>query len=292
MIDNLRSKKRLFRYAKALLLAIVIPGAFLNGCSGGGDDNDEGIIGTGYLLQGTVSSERRLVKNEVEVKASTGEKTIASIDSDGRFRSGDIEGDGPYLMRVDVGNGQYQYSIGHLDGNAIAQNIHSYTDATARNWFALQGVNVDSEFADEDGLEQMPTGDQYGSIFNSLADIVSLVRQDYGIEAVDLASIPFDADDTGVDLYLNQNPVIINNNQISIIIRDPNNSTQSVAASSLDIATNLTAADGSPPSTPDAVRVLPAGNDELVIVWEPSVDNIGVSGYQIDRHDAISGVHG
>jgi len=270
------------RIRRHVFTALFI-GLAISGCGGGGGDEDGGIIGTGYILRGTVASERALARNEVEVKSSSGETTMASIGSNGRFETNTVVGESPFLLRVDLGNNEFQYSIGHLDGNTITQNVHSYTDATVRNWFAQQGQNVDAQFSANGSSVQLPGSEQYGAIFDSLTGIVALVREDYGIGNVDLADASFDADNTGVDLYLNQNPVIINNSLITIIINDPASGTQSFASSNVSLSSDLEALDTSAPTTPDGVRVLPSGNDELVVVWEPSTDEIGVSGYMIFR---------
>ncbi len=284
-VCKLKATQKLLRGLAIIVLATV----GLNACGGGGDGVDDGgggIIGTGYI-QGTVGSERMLAESGVSIKAAGGERTIATIGNDGRFAETAVIGDSPYLMRVDLGNGNYRYSIGHKVGDGTKQNIHSYTDATARNWFAQNGQNIDSVFDSEAPLSNMPTAVQYADAFNALTNIVGPVTQDYNLAGVDLATVDFTANDTGVDAFLNQNPVIINNGQITIIINDPNSNTQSIATDNLSLGTDLLAADTTPPSTPDSVRVLQASVNEVVVVWEPASDNIGVSSYQLLRDGVL-----
>jgi len=277
-----------WRLLRGTLTAVVL-GAALVSCGGGGDGNgDSGeLIGTGVMLRGTVSTNRVLANNSVDVKASTGEVTNIAVGENGRFASR-VMGDGPFLMRVDLGNADFLYGLGFTGTTGeVDQNIHSYTDAVVRNLLANNGQDADSVFEQVASMTGITNKSQVDEVTASMLGIVGLVLDEYGVDGVDLQTASFDANDTGVDRFLDNNPVLINNGQITIIINDPTTNTQSVAASDIDLATDLTAADTAAPSTPMSVRPLLAGDGDIVVVWEPSIDNIGVNAYQVFRDGTL-----
>ena len=85
---------------KSKLAALVVAGLLLTGCGGGGSGDpdtgsDEGIVGTGMLLKGTVGSESRLVDANIQIKSSDGIRSVASVNSNGRYETENISGDLP-----------------------------------------------------------------------------------------------------------------------------------------------------------------------------------------------------
>ena len=95
---------------------------------------------------------------EVFLKNPAGERFSAEIDESGRFQLPEAMTDDRYLMRADLGNGEYLYSIAHLSAaQANRQNVHSYTDLVARSWFADQGLNINSVFDSNAGIDNFPS---------------------------------------------------------------------------------------------------------------------------------------
>lgn len=270
---------------RILLMAILA--LSIAGCGGGDSDNGE-IIGTGVLLKGTASTTRTLAQADVLVKASSGETSTAPIAANGTFSNGDIAGDGPYLMRINLGNNDYLYSIGHADSNgSIRQNVHSYTDLVARNWFSRRGLDIDTAFSGNETLPPMPTPAETQAIQQRLQAMVALVLSVYDLGDINLASASFTANGSGIDHFLDRNPVWINNGQVTVIINHPSDNRQSIATTNLGLNTDLTTADNVPPDAPANIRALPASGTETVIVFDPASDNIGISGYQIYRDDEL-----
>ncbi len=252
-------------------------------CGGGGTD-DGGIIGTGIRLDGTASSSRAYASNDIEIKARSGERSTAAIASNGRFSSTAVEGTGPYLMRADLGNNEYLYSIAYDDGTGDAnRNLHSYTDAAARNWFATNGLDIDAEFEGGQAIDALPTQAQIDAILNSLFAIVAAVLGEYNLSGTDLASTSYDANGAGVDLYLTSNPVLVNQGNITIIVTDQTTQTLTEASANVPLGTDFTANDTQAPSAPTALRALASALNEIVVVWEAATDNIGVTAYQVFR---------
>lgn len=275
------AEPRLARLGKWIAIATLT--AVLSACSSGGND-DGGIIGTGIMLDGTTSSTRTYASNDIEIKARSGERSTAAIANTGRFSATEVKGDGPYLLRADLGNGDYLYGIGHDDGTgSVRRNIHSYTDAAVRNWFATNGLDVDGAFAGTQAITSLPTEAEIDGILNSLFAIVAAVLGDYNLSETNLATTSYDANDTGVDLYLDSNPVLVNNGNITIIVTDQDTLTLTQASTNVPLTTDLTAVDNQAPSAPSAVRALASASNEIVVVWESAIDNIGVTAYQVFR---------
>lgn len=279
------------------LLGIAVVSVLLASCEGGSGSGDAnsggagttgggGIIGTGIRLEGTASSVRRFASNNVEIKARSGEKASAEIGATGRFQTSMVGGEGPFLLRADMGNNEYLYSIGHKNADGtLTQNIHSYTDVAARNWFASNGMDIDAAFTGNVPILELPNALTATSIINGFLAIVSDVLFEYDIPDTNLATVSYDANNTGVDFFLRNNPVLINNGAITILVTDPDPDSRIItqASSDIDLATDLTMVDTVAPSAPASVRALAASMDEVIIVWESAIDNIGVTAYQVFR---------
>jgi len=286
----MKSINRVNRTGGRSLLAVCLLSLAMVGCGGGSGepvpDSDGGIVGTGIIFKGTVTSDNRLVANVLQTKSADGERSSVAVDVNGRYQSS-VVGQSPHLLRADLGNGNFEYSLGFANNNQITQNLHSYTDAAVRNFFTRQGLNIDAEFNSDGPLSSLPSVAEYNDTVNALAGIVASVQDDYGLTGVDIQTADFSADGTGLDQYLINNPVIINNGVINIIVNDPAGTVQSVAASNLSLSSDLSLADTEAPATPENLRALQASPNEAVIVWQPATDNIGVTEYEVSRDGVV-----
>ena len=266
----------------------------LTACSSSSDSPDTGsdptgnnggiIIGTGKTLEGTTTSNKLFASNSIEVRSSSGQKFAGTFGNQGRFKVENINDTGPWLLRSDLGNNNYLYGIAtNTSENAVVQNVHSYSDAIVRSWYATQGLDIDSVFASTDGNTPLPTDADVTAIYNGLSAVVGDVINNYGLSGVDLNRVEFSANGTGVDQFILQNPVIRNEDSITVIIFDPDNESASVAIESLSLNTDLAAADSVAPSSPTELRALPSASDEITLVWDVASDNIGIARYAIFR---------
>jgi len=159
-----------------------------------------------------------------------------------------------------------------------------------RNWFKTQGLDLEAIFASAGAIIKMPTQLEVDKIKDEIQAIVAQVLDKNGIASdVDLLSTPFDADGTGFDGFLDNNPVIINNNQITVIINDPVTNIQNLIINAVDLSFDFTSTSDSAPSTPGNLRALPANESEIVVVWEASTDDKGVAGYRVYRNGDLVG---
>ena len=269
--------------------ALVFAGVLLAGCSaGGGEDDGGGIIGTGIQIRGTVPTNRAFAEATIEIRANSGELSTAAIASNGTFTANGVQGDAPYLLRVNLGNDIFLYGISSsVDAASITQNVHAYSDIASRNLFAQNGLDIDSVFESTGPLTLTPSPADIAAADANVTALIAPALSSYGLANVNLQDVDFVADNTGVDLFLDQNPVIVNNGNITIVITDPDNSTASTVADNLPINTDLSAADNIAPLAPTGVRALASASNEIVVAWESASDNIAVVSYNVLRDGVV-----
>lgn len=290
----------------AVLLASA---GIVSACGGGsGNENETDNISSVALpvFAGTVSTPKGIAEQLVTFKSPEGIVSEAPVDESGRFQlpsaqSGTQSGD-RYLMRADLGNGNYIYSFAYLSASSNnRQNIHSYTDLVARTWFADQGQNINSVFASSSGIENFPTREIISAIDTNVQAIVSDVLQVYGLEDVVLSTAEYDATDTGIDRFLNENPVIIKDNRATIVVNDPNTNLQATAVDRVRLNTTFGEVDITPPTQPQNLRALGSSvidssfesntsttiDEAIVLAWTTATDDIGVATYEIFRDDTL-----
>jgi len=275
------------------LAKILFVSAALYACDGNNNNNNSGtslLPGiTDSTFSGTVSTTQALAENTVYLKTPQGAVQSLDLDETGQFSLNDDALSDRYLMRVDLGNNNYLYSIAHLTletGNR--QNIHSYSDLTVRSWFADQGQDIDFIFSNDAGIENFPEADEYLSIDSNIQSIVSDVLQVYGLTEVNLSSASYEATDIGIDRFLNENQVVIRGLRATILVNDPQTNMQSVAVNQVALA-NFGATDVIPPQQPLGLRANGTGDNEVVLAWATSTDNIAIASYEIYRDDELIG---
>ncbi len=254
------------------------------GCSPGDPDPDEsGTIGTGILFRGTVSELNQVVSRQVQIRAQSGERSTATIASDGQYVADSVAGIGPWVLRSDLGNGRYRYAIAYATGIA---NVHSYTDVVIRSWFLQEhGVSdLNTAFDADDAMPAFPTVDQFSDQAQRYLELVGLVLTDYNLDGIQLFNDEFRTDDTGIDRFLDLNPVIVDGRQATFVKTDPRNSTQTSFTVDILLGAESEQADTQPPSMPTSLRALSGGLGEFFLVWEPSTDNTAVVAYEIFRN--------
>jgi len=120
-MGNLKIKGKSY-FMKACLLAFII--TVQAGCGGGGDSSGpDDIIGTG--IQGTAAIGAALANATITVKSKNGATKSGVSNVNGKFQIDDLTDNGPYLLRVDKGNGDFLYSVAHSNNTpTITRNIH------------------------------------------------------------------------------------------------------------------------------------------------------------------------
>lgn len=270
----------------------------LAGCGGsdgepGGSDDGE-ITGTGF--RGTAAEGRALVNANVRIKSLSGESVSATTDGNGDFSSGELREEsastprGPYLLRVDHGSDGFFYSIAHSDNTVVVDddsvaldiNLHPYTDLIIRNWFAIEGLDIEAEFEGNTNISRLPTLAEIDAISDELLAILDAVLDANSVaDGLNLLSTPFDIGDN-FDVFLD-NSVVRVGDVINVIVNDPVTQVQVTIINAADVDTDFTSDEDTPPSVPENLRVLPENTSTATIVWQPSEDDKGVAFYNVYR---------
>ena len=265
--------------------------ALLAGC--GGDGSSDSAIPL-PAFSGTISTPRGVAEQIIELKSPDGDLEELSIDELGQFSLENIQTGERYLMRASLGNNNFLYSFAFLaNDTANIQNIHSYTDLVARTWFADQGLDINFEFSSASSIENFPSSETISTIDANVQSIVSDALEVYGLADISLSNASYTAVDTGIDRFLNENPVIIRNNRATIIVNDPQTNLQAVAVNRVALQTTFGEPDTTPPQQAQNVRALGAESIDdtsaIVIAWTTATDNIGVATYEIFRDEVLIG---
>ena len=277
------------------LASIILASTVLYGCnSDSAGDTDltdtDSLVPANAAFSGTVSTAKGLAETTVFLKTPQGETQSVELDDTGQFFLPAGTADASYLMRANLGNGNFLYSIAHLSlesGNR--QNIHSYTDLAARSWFADQGQDINFAFTSGAGIENFPGAEEFQIIDNNIQSIVSDVLEVYDLADVNLSGASYEASDTGIDRFLNENKVIIDNNRATIVVNDPQTFMQATAVNQVALQTTFGVTDISPPQLPLGLRANGTGTNEIVLAWDTSTDNIGIASYEIYRDEELIG---
>jgi N-acetylneuraminic acid mutarotase len=171
-----------------LLGAIAI---VLLGC-GGGNNAGNNI----NKLSGTAATGLPIANATISVKDKRGNKVSETTSQDGKYSVDVTSMTAPYLIKV--GN---LYSIATKSGIA---NVHPFSDMIIRNWFNVQGLDVDSVFAGTGTMPSPPTEIEIATIELVVRQILTPYMSVANVDSsnFNLITSPFNADHTGFDAVL------------------------------------------------------------------------------------------
>ena len=266
-------------------------------CSSGGDDDGE-VVGTGakfHVVSGTAATGLPIANAAIHAKGVTGVRGSGMTGADGKFNVSFTDVPGAALIKVERSNGPGLFSIFSSegegqDGQPIEKtaNIHPFTDLIVRNWFAIQGLDIEAEFDSSSPIATLPSAADIENIKQAIYQLINLALSEYSLPAdFDLIETAFNANQLGFDGFLDSSLVVIINNQFTIALTDPNTSLKNEIIHNLELSTDLTQTDIELPTAPGNVRAVPASGTEMIVVWDPSTDNIGVAGYNVYRNDVL-----
>jgi|GEM_PF-458649 len=270
-----------------LALAPLVLALTIAGCGGGSGGGGSGGASAGSGLRGTVPDNRRLASQQLEIRAASGERSVATIESDGRFAVEQLTGTGPWMLRATFGVDESWYAITH-SADKVA-NVHAYSDLAVRNVLASAGQSVEALFDQEGALaaDMLPTEPEVTAVNTAVGDFLAPSLEAYGLAGLQLATAEFAANGQGLDAFLTANPALVENDAFTILGTDPVTDTRTTIAEDVSIAKDLVAADGTAPGAPSGLRALPAAADEIVLVWDGAQDDTAVVNYEISRDDAV-----
>ena len=280
----------LARYIVVVLSLSVL--LTVTSCSSDEPDEEGGISGTGLILRGSVNDRAFALNNTVEIKSSDGELTQLPIDTaSGQFGATSLNGISPWVLRVRLSANRSMYGIA-FDGGT--RNINGFSDLALRNWFAQQSLDIDKEFAASGSFSNLPSISENNASLSSVFELVEPVLTSYGSTGNDVVSGDYlvgdgvvEAGFVGIDAFLKRNAVLIENGLVSFVITDPSTKTQSVTQSPLALGKVFSDNSSIAPIQNGSVRALGSAVDEIILVWEPSTDDVAVVAYQVIRDGTL-----
>ena len=281
--------KKLKKFSLARLALHVILGCSLvlmSGCTLDDPDDESGVVGTGIHFRGAVSEQKQLASRVMDIRSQLGDRSAVVIEEDGQYSVDTVLGDGPWLLRVDLGNDNFSFGIAYEAGIA---NVHSYSDVVLRSWFFRQYdvSDLNAAFDAEDALQPLPDAATFASLAAPFLGVVELVLNDYSLSGEQLFNEDFRNDDTGIDRFLDLNPVIAEGDRVRFVKTDPFDGVQSSTSASILLGGALGQGDTTLPSMPAELRALAGPAQSIVLVWEPSTDDSVVIGYEIVRNGEL-----
>jgi len=261
----------------------------LTACEGGNNNGSNNSATT--TLTGTVSTDKPLAVAEVAIRTLSGATYSVPIDDNGSYSFATPLQDNRYMLRVDLGNDDFLYAVSHFDSSSInIQNIHSYSDLVARTWFTDLSLTAESVFEGNGGFDVLPSDEPLQALEANVQAIVSDVMLKYDLSDVSLFNSEFQASGTGMDRFLTENPVFIDNGAATIIFNDPITNLQTVAVDRVPLLTTFGVVDELAPETPEQLRALAIGVTEVLVVWSGAKDNIGIAKYEVTRGGEVIAV--
>jgi len=256
------------------------------GCSNEPDiDLDEsGIIGTGIMLRGAVSSTVLASNDIVEVKSIGGQLSELSVDATRQFSTTSLSGKGPWVLSVKSNANVAVYGIAYSDGT---RNINRFSDLSLRRWFAKESLDLDSEFGSSGRFTDLPTAEEYAQSTTDVFQLIEPVLNSYNVIGEDAISANYMLNDQGIDGFLNRNSVLIENGFITFLITEQATNTQSANRSALKLKNDFLDRGLSAPTVPSSLRALGSSADEIIVVWEPSTDDVAVFVYEVWRDEVL-----
>lgn len=265
-----------------MIVCLVIAGC---GADNGGEEDENGTIGTGLILRGTVNDSLLASGAVVEAYSSDGKREVIAINNDRSFSTDALFGEAPWLLRVQINSSRELYGIAHSDGTS---NINAFSDVSLRRWFAQRSVNPEDVRNANARAGSLPSSLEYNESVVSIVELIGLVLTSYEVTSTDIISTHYITDDTGIDAFLRRNNVVIENGLVTFQTTDPQTNLQAVTLSPTALTSDFVD-NGNGPSQPGSVRALSGGLDDIVLIWEPSVDDVGVIGYSVLRDGELIG---
>ncbi len=250
-----------------------------------GANASNSLVNTALLLSGTVNEIALASTNTVEVKSADGQRSNITYNANGEYSVDQLPGAGPWLLRVQLNQGRALYGIAYADGT---RNINTFSDISLRRWFSMESLDVDEQFESNAPIQNLPSAIEYDTSVTSVFVLIELVAASYEVSGNDVISTPYETNSQGLHAFLQGNSVVLEDGLVSFQLTDPETNIQSETATTIEIASNLMET-GAPPSMPGSVRAIGSDDDNIRLVWEPSVDDVAVVGYVVLRDETLLG---
>ncbi len=194
-----------------LVLGLLLAGALLAACSGGGGGTAGASPGGAGTVTGTAATGAPIAGVVVTLKDSANRSATATTSATGAF-SIDTSGlTPPFLLQLTTPGGRTLLSVSTNEQRTATLNLTQITDLVVRSWYLVQGQSADTAFANPVALPA-PTPAQVRSVAGVLLNLLQLGIAANGApisEPEDLIAKPFAADGTGIDKLLDNTGVTV-----------------------------------------------------------------------------------
>lgn len=285
-----------------IILAILFSIA-VAACGGGGStsssNNNGGTISGKVTLSGTVASGAPWGGSVVSIRDKSGTKVSATTLADGTYSAEITNMTAPILIQVPNPAGGSLYSVA-TSATSGTVNVHPFTDMIVRNWYKVQGSNVDTAFAASGAMPTPPTATDIATIEAVVSQVLATYMRGANVNpaSFNLITTPFNANHAGFDLVLDNlkvtQPATPGGNVTIGLAGGGSTGTILTVADTTSLATitppPAPVSDTVAPSVPGVITSARISNTQVVLSWIAATDNIQVAGYKIFRNATQVGI--
>lgn len=274
------------RGGKYLVISLIVS-ALIAGCGGGGDTAISSV-----KLSGTAAKGLPLANKTISIRDKNGNTVSKTTLADGTYVADVTNMTAPYLIKVDN-----LYSVATASGTA---NVHPFTDMIVRNWFKVQGSDVDTAFIATGAMPNPPTANDIATIQGVVIEILAPYMRgaDVNPSGFNLITTPFNANHSGFDLLLDNLTVTqpaTSGGNVTIVLAGGGSTGTILTVPESTSLTTLTpppapVSDTVAPAAPGAITPTRTSATQVVLSWGAASDNIRLAGYKIYRNGVQIGI--
>jgi len=160
-------------------------------------------------VSGTAAAGAPIAGVTVTLKDSTNRAVTATTSTTGAYTLATTGMTGPFLLQLNTPGGARLYGVTADLATATVANLTPLTDLIVRSWYSVQGVPVDTAFANP-AAAPPPSQQQTSIIADAVLSLMQLALNNAGAgisTPLDLVRKPFSADHTGIDAVLDQTSI-------------------------------------------------------------------------------------
>ena len=191
------------------------------------------------------------------------------------------------MLKVSLNTDRAVYGIA-IDTES--RNINRFTDISLRQWFAQHKMDLDDEFLATGPFTALPTAAEYARSVSDVFSLIDPVLVSYGATAEGVVSGNYTVEEVGnsppgqgTNAFLQSTSVLLDNETFRFAITEPITKTQSTTQSAIKLGSTLNDSFFDAPTKPESIRALGSATDEIILVWDPSIDDVAVVEYRIER---------
>lgn len=287
--------KRTYDLPRILGISAILT---LSACGGGGSQSNSNPGTTS--LTGVVAVGKPFANASVSIRDANGKTLSVTSGADGTYLANITGLSAPLLIKVPNPAGTTLPPLYGIATAAGTANVHPFTDMIVRNWYAVQGSNVDSAFNAAGALPTPPTANDIVTMEHVVRQVIGTYMRGANVNPVnfDLMNTPFNTNHTGFDLVLDNlkvtQPATAGGN-VTIGLAGGGANSNILSVPGTTAISSLTpppapVSDTTAPTTPGAITASRVSGTQVVLSWGASTDNISVAGYKVYQNGVQNGI--